>query len=234
MRAWHEPLVDGRAVELRATSRAEGDLFVDAPADLLASRRRSVVDRPWVWLRQVHGDRVVVVGPGDDALALAGSRADAAVTTRSDVALAVHGADCGILGLWSPEGVVGVAHAGWKGVQAGVIPAVAAAMRTLGASQVSAVAGPCIGPECYEFGVDGLASIAAVLGPEVRATTSWGTPALDLPAALAAACAGADVELVSSPAPCTACAVDDHWSHRARADTGRQALVVWLDAGGDR
>jgi len=44
----------------------------------------------------------------------------------------------------------------------------------------------------------------------------------------------AGVELVSPPAPCTSCAVDDHWSHRARADTGRQALVAWLDDDGAR
>jgi copper oxidase (laccase) domain-containing protein len=232
--AWHVPLPDGRAVELRATSRADGDLVVDGPADALARRRRAVVDRPWVWLRQVHGDRVVVVGPDDDPRSLTGSEADAAVSTRSDVALAVHGADCGILGLWSPEGVIGVAHAGWKGLEAGVIPAVAGAMRDLGASLVSAVAGPCIGPECYEFGVDGLASIEARLGPEVRGTTSWGTPALDLPAAVAAACSAADVALGGPASPCTACAVDEHWSHRARADTGRQAMVVWLTAGGAR
>ncbi len=233
MGAWREPLPDGRAVELRATSRADGDLFVDGPADALIARRRAVVDRPWVWLRQVHGDRVVVVGP-DDPATVAGAEADAAVTTRADVALAVHGADCGILGLWSPEGVVGVAHAGWKGLVAGVIPAAAAAMRSLGASRVSAVAGPCIGPECYEFGADDLASVEAVLGPEVRGTTSWGTPGLDLPAALAAACATADVALVAPASPCTACEVDLHWSHRARADTGRQAMVVWLEPGGAR
>jgi copper oxidase (laccase) domain-containing protein len=227
--AWHEPLPDGRAVELRATSRADGDLFVDGPAEALAARRQAVVDRPWVWLRQVHGHRVVVVRPDDDPASLAGSEADAVVTTRSDVALAVHGADCGVLGLWSPEGVVGAAHAGWKGLAVGVIPAVAAAMRSLGASRVEAVAGPCIGPECYEFGADELASIEAVLGAGVRGTTSWGTPALDLPAALAAACAAADVVLTEPAAPCTACAVDEHWSHRARADTGRQAMVVWLE-----
>ncbi len=217
-----------------ATSRAEGDLSVDGPDEPLDRRRRAVVDRPWVWLRQVHGSDVVVVGPGEDPAVLAGSSADAAVTTRNDIALAVHGADCGILGLWSPEGVIGVAHAGWKGLEAGVVPAVAAAMRALGASQVSAVAGPCIGPECYEFGADELATIEGLLGPEVRGTTSWGTPALDLPAALAAACSAADVALAAPAVPCTACAVDDHWSHRARADTGRQAMVVWLAHGGAR
>jgi polyphenol oxidase len=225
---WHEPLPDGRAVELRATARAEGDLAVHGPATELAARRAAIVDRPWVWLRQVHGRRVVVVADGDDPGALAGREADAVVTSRGDVALAVHGADCAIVGLWSPEGVIGAAHAGWRGLETGVVGAVADAMRAQGASSVSAVAGPCIGPECYEFGAEGLDRMAAALGPRVRSTTSWGTPALDLPAALGVALERAGVTSVVPPAPCTACAADVQWSFRARAEAGRQALVVWL------
>lgn len=231
MREWHDPLPDGRAVDIRVTTRADGDLSVLGPTRQLQARRAAVVDRPWVWLRQVHGREVVVVADGDDPLARAGAEADALVTTRDDVALAVHGADCGIVGLWSPEGVIGAAHAGWKGLEAGVLGAVADAMRARGASRIRAVAGPCIGPECYEFGADELEAMAAALGPAVRSTTSWGTAGLDLPAALGAALEQADVDLVVPPAPCTACAVDAHWSFRARAERGRQALVVWLSAG---
>ena len=80
MQAWHEPLPDGRAVELRATARLEGDLAVDGPGAELAARRAAIVARPWVWLRQVHGREVVVVGDGDDPHALAGTAADAVVT----------------------------------------------------------------------------------------------------------------------------------------------------------
>lgn len=238
MREWHEPLPDGRAVELRATTRAEGDLSVHGSAAELTARRTAVVDRPWLWLRQVHGREVVVVVDADDPDVLAGREADAVVTTRGDVALAVHGADCAIVGLWSPEGVIGAAHAGWKGLEAGVLGAVADAMRAQGASSVTAVAGPCIGPECYEFGAAGLDGLATAFGPTARSTTSWGTPALDLPAALAVALRRAGVDLVAPPVPCTACAADDQWSFRARAETGRQALVVWLsgpvEAGGAR
>jgi copper oxidase (laccase) domain-containing protein len=226
--AWHEPLPDGRAVELRATARPDGDLAVDGPPAELAARRSAIVDRPWVWLRQVHGRRVVVVADDDDAVDLAGTDADAVVTTRSDIALAVHGADCGIVGLWSPEGVIGAAHAGWKGIDADVLGAVAAEMRALGASAISAVAGPCIGPECYEFGAPALDALAERLGPEVRSTTSWGTPALDLPAAVALSLRQAGVDLVSPPGACTACCVDDQWSFRARGESGRHALLVWL------
>ena len=49
----------GGVVSVAFTGRAEGDLQVDGPAEELARRRRHVVDRPWVWLRQVHGSRVV-------------------------------------------------------------------------------------------------------------------------------------------------------------------------------
>jgi len=229
VQAWHEPLPDGRAVELRATSRADGDLAVDGPPAELAPHRTAIVARPWVWLRQVHGREVLVVAADDDPGALAGTPADAVVTTRTDIALAVHGADCAILGLWSPEGVIGAVHAGWQGIEADVVGAAADAMRALGASDIAAVAGPCIGPECYEFGPADLDRLAEQLGPEVRGTTAWGTPALDLPAALAASMRRAGVVALSPPGECTACAEVTLWSHRARADTGRQAVLVWLD-----
>ena len=79
-------------------------------------------------IRQVHGGRVVVVEDPAAAGARAGTEADALVTAAPGVALAVHTADCAPVALVSPEGVLGVAHAGWKGLEAGVIPAVAAAM----------------------------------------------------------------------------------------------------------
>jgi YfiH family protein len=228
---WSEPLPDGRLVELRATTRTEGDLAVAGPPSDLAARRAAVVDRPWVWSRQVHGRDVVVVAESEDPAARTGIEADAIVTARADIALAVHGADCAIVGLWSPEGVIGAAHAGWRGLEAGVISAAADRMRDLGATSLSAVAGPCIGPECYEFGADGLAHLEQRLGPEARGVTSWGTPALDVPAALASSLASAGVRQLAPPTACTACAAGTHWSYRARGEHGRQALVVWLAEG---
>lgn len=229
MEAWHQPLPGGGTVQIRATDRADGDLRVDGDAGLLA-RRAAVIDRPWVWLRQVHGAGVVVVEPSDDPSEVAGSAADAAVTTRADVALAVHGADCGIVGLWSPEGVIGTAHVGWRGLEAGVIPEAVRSMRGLGATRVAAVVGPCIGPECYEFGGADLERLGAALGPRVVATTSWGTPALDLPAGVAHVLGAAGVDVVARSGRCTACAADDHWSYRARGDDARQAMVVWRES----
>jgi copper oxidase (laccase) domain-containing protein len=98
-------------------------------------------------------------------------------------------------------------------------------MRALGAAHVRATLGPCIRPECYEFGAADLDAVAAQLGDHVRGTTSWGTPALDVPAAVRASLASVGVELVDA-STCTACS-PDHWSHRAAGDVERQAVVVW-------
>lgn len=113
-------------------------------------------------------------------------------------------------------------HAGWRGILAGVIPAALDAMRALGARDVHAVLGPCIHAECYEFGADELDAIAGRLGDRVRGTTSWGTPALDMPAAVRAL-----LPELEDRSVCTACS-PNHWSHRARGDRERQAVVAWM------
>lgn len=182
-----------------------------------------MVDRPWTWLRQVHGAGVAVVrSPGEAA----GVEADAAVTDHAGAALCVLVADCAPLALSSPEGVVGVAHAGWRGLAAGVVPATVDAMRDLGASRVDVALGPCIHPECYEFSPDDLDHVAGLLGDTVRGKTAAGDPALDVPAAVRAAVAGAGADLVADTGPCTACS-PEHYSHRARGEVERQAVVVW-------
>ena len=212
------------------SGRAEGDLGSArergpaGPSPEVVRRRRALVDRPWTWLRQVHGAEVVVVGsPG----AQAGAEADAAVTAHPGAALAVLTADCAPVALSSPEGVVGVAHAGWRGLVGGVVERTAAAMRDLGATTVEAALGPCIRAECYEFSPADLDLVAGLLGESVRGTTSAGAPALDLPAAVRVALARADVALVHDEGVCTACAVHRCFSHRARGDEERQAAVVW-------
>jgi YfiH family protein len=181
------------------------------------------VDRPWTWLRQVHGAGVVhVTYPGDGA----GAAADAAVSRAPGAALAVLTADCAPVALVSAEGVIGLAHAGWRGLLAGVIEATVDAMRALGATDVGAALGPCIHPECYPFGVAELDRVAERLGPGVRATSRDGAPALDLPRAVRAGLDRAGAELVADAGVCTSCS-PAHWSWRARRDRQRQATVVW-------
>jgi polyphenol oxidase len=214
------------SLRVAETTRGAGDLRVDGNPVDLAARRRDVIDLPWTWLRQVHGARcVTVTRPGEHA----GVAADAAVTAVPGAALAVHVADCAPVGLLADEGVVGVVHAGWRGLEAGVVETAVRSMRELGARDIVAVRGACIHPECYEFGEADLDRLAATLGPEVRGTTAAGRPALDLPAAVRAALAAAGVTEVRETKECTACDGKRWWSHRARGDVARQALVVWMD-----
>lgn len=162
----------------------------------------------------------------------AGAEADAAVTRHDGVVLCILTADCAPVSFTSPEGVRGVAHAGWKGLADGVLAATADAMRSLGAGDVTAALGPCIHPSCYEFSPADLDVVAARIGDHVRSTTADGRPALDLPGAVRRALADAGVALVEDASACTACDVDaagrPRWfSHRARSDESRQALVQW-------
>lgn len=156
----------------------------------------------------------------------AGARADAAVTAVPGVPVAVQTADCAAV-LLCADGAVAVVHAGWRGLVAGVIEAAAAAMAELGSPPTAATLGPCIRPRCYEFSEHDLDVVADRYGPTVRSLTAWGTPALDLGAGVAAACAGLGVS-VDDAGVCTACS-PRLYSHRAQGDTARQALVAWIE-----
>ncbi|MBX3313620.1 MAG: polyphenol oxidase family protein [Actinobacteria bacterium] len=204
------------------TDQRSGDLAATAPAADLEARRHALHPAPLTWLRQQHGaDVVVVTRPGEHA----GAAADAAVTTVADAPLAVVTADCAPV-LLEGEGIVAVVHAGWKGLVAGVVEATVQTMVDLGRPPTSARLGPCIRARCYEFGGSDLAEVASRYGPSVVATTAWGTPALDVAAAVRAACSWSDLPLADA-GTCTACS-PVHWSYRARAEDGRQALVAWL------
>jgi polyphenol oxidase len=208
-------------VQVRCTGRADGDM---APARPGASDRQArVVDLPWTLARQVHGADVLLVdAPGSGV----GEAADGVVTAVAGAAIAVLTADCAPVALASPEGIAGVAHAGWRGLCAGVIEATVEAMRAMGATDVEAVLGPCIRPECYTFGEDDLDLVIDRLGPTVRSTDKAGAPALDVPAGVRAALAASGVRLVADAGICTSCG-DGYWSWRARADGQRQATVAW-------
>lgn len=222
---WSRTLDDGRTAYLIATERRHGDLAVGQDADIVERRRRSIVDAPWAWFRQVHGAHVVTVTePGLGA----GTEADAAVTRLGDAPLAVQIADCAPVALVDDRGVIGVAHAGWRGLVGGVLEATVGAMARLGATAPVAVLGPCIRPAAYEFGAADLDAVVAALGPSVRGRTADGRPALDMPAAVRAVLDGLGVEVVADVGSCTAADADRRWSHRARTERERQAVVVWI------
>ena len=123
--------------------------------------------------------------------------------------------------------MLGAAHAGWRGLLEGVIAATVATMRSLGAADIRATIGPCIRAECYEFGVPDLDRLVDRFDHTVGGTTRDGRPALDVPAAVRAALSEAGVDAIEDVDVCTACS-GEHFSHRARGDKERQALVLWM------
>jgi YfiH family protein len=213
-------------------TRNLGDHVGDEP-DAVAENRRGLArelahegdgvpadPREWVWLHQVHGADVVTV----DAAPAAPPAADAAVTTIVGLPLVVLVADCAPIALTAPGGVA-VVHAGWCGLEAGVIERAVAALRDVGGDPVTAVLGPCIHPAHYEFGADLLDRIAAGVGPEVVARTHDGRPALDVPAGVRVALAKVGVDDVIDVGVDTATS-PDHYSARHEGTTGRQGVVV--------
>ena len=217
----------GRTAHVVMTSMSDGDLAVTGDPATLETRRRTVVDLPWTWLHQEHGAAVVVV---DRPAQHAGEEADAAVSAVPGAALAVQVADCAPVALVNSAGAVGIAHVGWRGLVAGVLPAAASALSGLGngSGDVTAVIGPCIHRECYEFGEDDLDRVAAVGGDGVRARTADDRPALDLLAGIEHVARSLGIACAPSPwDSCTSCS-PGYWSHRARGDRARQAMVVWM------
>jgi copper oxidase (laccase) domain-containing protein len=188
-------------------------------------------------MEQVHGSAVLVAeAGGGDALsgavqdpgvaAVGVGPGDALVSALPSVSVAVLTADCAAIALGSQEGVFAAVHAGWRGLVGGVVEHAVRTMRTMGATRVVGALGPCIHPGCYEFSEDDLDLVAASLGEGVRGRTAAGRPALDLPAAVSAALRAGGADQSAGVEACTACA-GRYFSHRARREVGRQALIVW-------
>jgi len=132
----------------------------DDPANVAENRQRALdaLDHPdadLATLYQAHtAETVTVEQPWPMGQ---GPRADAMVTRQQGVALGVLTADCApVLMADAEAGVVGAAHAGWRGALHGILSACVDAMEALGADRESIVAGigPCIGPASYEVGPD--------------------------------------------------------------------------------
>ena len=213
--------VDGRRFEVR---------FTDALGPDLSFAKSSALDWSIITghrvtqLRQVHGSRVVRVKSAGEHR---GVEADAAVTDVVGAALAVTVADCAPLAFVGSR-AIGVAHAGWRGLLAGVIRGTVAALRELDDGPITAYLGPCIHAGCYEFGGQELAAVALRFGECVVGTTGWGTPAFDLPLAVRMETESLGVALNDESCVCTSCS-GRHWSYRARAEAARQAVVCWVD-----
>ena len=198
-----------------------GDLAADdVRAAGLAEVAAATGATPYL-MHQVHGTAVHVVtrpdGPFPDA--------DALVTGEAGVALLARAADCVPVLLVADDGRIAAVHAGREGVRRGVVPATLAA---LGRAQVRAWVGPHICGGCYEVPDEMRAEVATVV-PATHATTTWGTPALDLGAGVLAQLADAGVPATQVGG----CTREDERLHSHRRDgaaAGRLAGVVWRHA----
>ncbi len=187
------------------------------------------------YISQVHGIAVV------DAAAVRADgpvlTADASFTSVPGVVCTVMTADCLPVLFASMDGkVVGAAHAGWRGLAAGILHETVAAMRGAGAGEMTAWLGPAIGPQQFEVGPDVLDSfMASAPGREAAVRAAFrdypGRPGKYLADIYALARSVLAVDGVSSVAGgiyCTASEVARFYSYRRDQVTGRQASLIWL------
>jgi YfiH family protein len=202
-------------------------------ARIVENRRRvaRLLPSAPIWLEQTHGTHVAVV----DAPALAAMRerspiADAAVTRMSDVPLAVRVADCLPVFLADACGeVVAVAHAGWRGLAAGILEATVEAMR-VDPRSLAAWIGPGIGPEAFEVGADVLEAFRARDAHAARHFQPHGERKwlADLPALAHRRLAALGVQRIDACGLCTFSDAARFFSYRRNRTSGRLGAFVWL------
>lgn len=205
------------------TTRAFGDMRAGGAG---RARLPGLVPSEPLWLRQVHGCTVVPAG----AAPCLESAGDAAVTRRRGAVCAVLVADCLPVLLASRAGeVAGVAHAGWRGLAAGVIEATLDAMR-VAPEEIVAWLGPAIGPRAYEVGADVREAFVAA-DPGAREAFAPARPAhwlLDLYAAARRRLAARGVTRISGGQFCTHAEAERFFSWRRERTAARMAALLWL------
>ncbi|NUT38744.1 MAG: peptidoglycan editing factor PgeF [Thermoactinospora sp.] len=208
-------------------SRNLGGLVGDSP-DAVAANRSALAGElgvdTIVFMHQVHSADVAYVtapfGAGAPPL-------DGVFTDVRGLALASLGADCPAVLVADPEArMVGAAHSGRPGTEAGIATALVEAMRAKGARELVAFIGPGACGRCYEVPEELRERVAAAV-PAARSETSWGTPALDLRAGIEAQLRAAGVSDVRHDARCTIEA-EELYSHRRERVAGRFAGLIWL------
>jgi hypothetical protein len=197
--------------------------------DAVAANRAELHERfglpsPPRWLRQVHGT-TVRVEPGHDE-----PEADAAVTRTPGTVLAILTADCLPVVLAARDGsVVGAAHAGWRGLAAGVLEATVAAM-DVPADRLVAWLGPAAGPQAYEVGQEVFDAFTK-RNPQasmVFTATRPGHWRVDLYALARQRLADAGVRDVHGGGLCTISDPARFFSHRRDQRGGRMATLAWM------
>ena len=214
----------------------------DEPAHVIENRRRVAAHLGAdhggiVTLYQVHGATALSVAGvvSRDGL----PKADAVVTSTPKLAIGVLTADCTpVLFADAAAGIVGAAHAGWRGAVAGILESTIAEMERLGARRehIRAAVGPTISQDAYEVGLEFKAEVVA-LDPAYACYFSQpapgGRPHFDLPGFVSGRLRAAGVGTVELTAPCTRANESKFFSYRRsqalkEADYGRQisAIVV--------
>lgn len=212
-------------------------------ADVVVSNRASAANAmggydvtDLVVFRQIHSTRVVTLTERPDRTVA--TEADAMVTNRPDLLIGILGADCAPILFADPEaGIVGGAHAGWKGAVGGIVGATVAAMVALGAqpSRMRAAIGPTIAGASYEIGPETAAQIVSI-NPDAARYVS--IPAggsrehFDIPGLLTEQLFTAGVGLVGDLGLDTYASPARYFSHRyathQKIVTGRQISVIGL------
>ena len=179
------------------------------------------------WLQQVHGTQVLQVTlDARDAL-----EADAAVTDIPNQVCAVLTADCLPVLFCAEDGsAVAVAHAGWRGLAAGVLERAVQAMALPGA-RVLAYLGPAIGPRAFEVGAEVRAAFMAVesqAAQAFQAIEGSDKYLADLYLLARQRLAHAGVVRVYGGDFCTYSEPERFFSYRRDGATGRMAALMWL------
>lgn len=192
------------------------------------SRLRHALQLPAepVWLEQVHGTDVLSV-EGELPSTL---RGDAIVTRAANVVLAIMVADCLPILLTADDGsVLGAAHAGWRGLAAGVLEKTVASMR-VPATGIHAWLGPCIGLEHFEVGAEVRAAFIAAGDDATNFRANpQGKFQCDLVAIARARLARLGIASVGGGQWCTAADPVRFYSHRRDQRTGRMAALLWRE-----
>jgi YfiH family protein len=189
---------------------------------------RSLLPAQPVWLTQVHGTAVVDASCVTDA-----PQADASIAAQRGVVCAIQTADClPVLFCDVAGGVVGAAHAGWRGLAGGVLEHTLSGMRNKGASEILAWLGPAIGPERFEVGEDVLNAFAAL-----DATTEAAFKPIDIRPGKYLAdiyqlarilLTKHGVQRIYGGGMCTVTDIRRFYSYRRDKITGRMATLIWI------
>lgn len=209
--------------------------------ELAENRRRAVAavlpGAEIVTLYQVHSaDVVTIASPHDEDDR---PHADAMVTDRPGLLLGILTADCAPVLLADRQaGIVGAAHAGWKGALSGVTDATVTAMEALGAdrARISAAVGPCIARRSYEVD-DGFVARFCEADPANERFFADGKPGhaqFDLEAYVVSRLAAADIGRVEALGLDTYAVESRFYSfrratHRSEPDYGRQISLIGLN-----